>query len=180
HVFLHEFGHAFAGLADEYYSSQVAYSDFYPKGIEPQEPNITALLNPKTLKWRQYLSKGIDIPTDWGKEKREALSAEIRTIYKEMKQKLDSLEKAGASKDEISEVKKSYNQKIADKREELNQVIQKYRYLEGKVGAFEGAGYSSTGLYRPSMDCLMKSNKGMKFCKVCQKAIERMIIYYTK
>jgi len=180
HVFLHEFGHAFAGLADEYYTSQVAYSDFYPKGIEPQEPNITALLNPKTLKWRQYLSKGIDIPTEWGKKERESLSAEIRIIYKEMRQKLDGLKKAGASKDEISEVKKSYKQKIDKKREELDQIIQKYKFLEGKVGAFEGAGYSSTGLFRPSMNCLMKSNKDMKFCKVCQKAIERMILFYTK
>ena len=38
-VFIHEFGHAFAGLADEYYSSSVAYSNFYPKNTEPWEPN---------------------------------------------------------------------------------------------------------------------------------------------
>ncbi|MGB9600208.1 MAG: M64 family metallopeptidase, partial [Myxococcota bacterium] len=40
YIFLHEFGHSFAGLADEYYTSKVAYSDFYPKGLEPWEPNI--------------------------------------------------------------------------------------------------------------------------------------------
>ena len=47
-VFLHELGHSFAGLADEYYTSEVAYNDFYPKGVEPFEPNITALLDPAT------------------------------------------------------------------------------------------------------------------------------------
>ncbi|MCD6116552.1 peptidase M64 [bacterium] len=180
HVFIHEFGHAFAGLADEYYSSQVAYTDFYPKGTEPQEPNITALLNPKTLKWRQYLSKGIDIPTDWGKTERETLSADMSNIYKDMRHKINEMKKSGADQKKIDEVKDSYKKKIDAKKAQLDKIRKKYSYLNGKVGAFEGAGYSSTGLYRPSMDCLMKSNKGMKFCKVCQKAIERMILYYTR
>jgi len=45
YVFLHEFGHHFAALADEYYTSSVAYNDFFPPGIEPIEPNVTALLD---------------------------------------------------------------------------------------------------------------------------------------
>lgn len=63
YVFTHEFGHAFAGLADEYYSSSVAYSDFYPRGVEPWEPNITALLPGQPLKWAKYLTRGVPIPT---------------------------------------------------------------------------------------------------------------------
>lgn len=43
HVFVHEFGHSFAGLADEYFSSEVAYQDFYNLKYEPWEPNITTL-----------------------------------------------------------------------------------------------------------------------------------------
>ncbi len=40
-VFIHEFGHSFAGLADEYYESETAYEDYYPEGVEPWEDNIT-------------------------------------------------------------------------------------------------------------------------------------------
>lgn len=63
YIFLHEFGHSFAGLADEYYTSKVAYSDFYPKGVEPWEPNITAYLNKKEIKWGSMIKKGVPIPT---------------------------------------------------------------------------------------------------------------------
>ncbi len=51
YLFLHEFGHSFAGLADEYYTSDVAYNDFYKPTVEPVEPNITALLEASRLKW---------------------------------------------------------------------------------------------------------------------------------
>lgn len=60
----HEFGHAFAGLADEYFSSDVAYSDFFPPGVEPLEPNITALLNPEKPKWMHLIEPGTPIPTE--------------------------------------------------------------------------------------------------------------------
>lgn len=63
YIFLHEFGHSFAGLADEYYTSQVAYSDFYPKGLEPWEPNITAYLKKDEIKWAELIDKGLPIPT---------------------------------------------------------------------------------------------------------------------
>ncbi|RKY53654.1 MAG: peptidase M64, partial [Candidatus Neomarinimicrobiota bacterium] len=69
YVFVHEFGHAFAGLADEYYSSAVAYNEFYPPGVEPWEPNITALLDPENLKWKKLVEPDIPIPTPWNKEK---------------------------------------------------------------------------------------------------------------
>src|SRR5690606_2797376 len=44
-VFVHEFGHGFAGLGDEYYTSSVAYEDFYNLEVEPWEPNLTTLVN---------------------------------------------------------------------------------------------------------------------------------------
>ena len=66
YVFLHEFGHSFAGLADEYYTSNVAYTDFYPAGYEPRDRNITALDNPAELKWGD-LATGGDLPTEWNK-----------------------------------------------------------------------------------------------------------------
>ena len=63
YVFVHEFGHNFAGLADEYFSSQVSYNDIYPAGIEPWEPNITALLDPDAIKWGDLIKGGTPVPT---------------------------------------------------------------------------------------------------------------------
>lgn len=62
HVFVHEFGHSFAGLADEYFSSEVAYNDFYNLKYEPWEPNITTLVNFDS-KWKDLLPPHTPIPT---------------------------------------------------------------------------------------------------------------------
>jgi hypothetical protein len=61
-VFIHEFGHGFAGLADEYYSSEVAYDEFYPLDVEPWEPNITTLVSFET-KWKEMIQEGTPVPT---------------------------------------------------------------------------------------------------------------------
>lgn len=62
YVFTHEFGHGFAGLADEYYTSDVAYQNFYPLDIEPLDPNITTLVDFES-KWKDMVDKDIPIPT---------------------------------------------------------------------------------------------------------------------
>jgi hypothetical protein len=62
-VAVHEFGHSFAGLADEYYTSDVAYDGFYNLLLEPWEPNITTLVAFKN-KWSDMLTEGISIPTE--------------------------------------------------------------------------------------------------------------------
>lgn len=61
-VFVHELGHSFAGLADEYYESDVAYNDFYHLDIEPWEPNITTLVDFDS-KWKNKLEENTPIPT---------------------------------------------------------------------------------------------------------------------
>lgn len=61
-VFIHEFGHSFAGLGDEYYDSSVAYENFYVLDVEPWEPNITSRVN-FASKWESMLTKGTPIPT---------------------------------------------------------------------------------------------------------------------
>jgi len=61
-VAIHEFGHTFAGLADEYYTSEITYSDFYKLDVEPWEPNITTNVN-FDQKWRQMIPKGTPVPT---------------------------------------------------------------------------------------------------------------------
>ena len=61
-VFIHEFGHGFAGLADEYYTSAVAYDEFYPLETEPWEPNITTRVRFDS-KWEKSIAKDIPVPT---------------------------------------------------------------------------------------------------------------------
>lgn len=61
-LFLHEFGHGFGGLGDEYYTSDVAYEDFGSKNYEPYEPNITNLVN-FNKKWKNMLADSVPVPT---------------------------------------------------------------------------------------------------------------------
>lgn len=70
-VFVHEFGHGFAGLGDEYYDSEVAYEDFYNLNIEPWEPNITTLVD-FSSKWKKMVDNPVEIPTPrkFGNEKK--------------------------------------------------------------------------------------------------------------
>ena len=69
-VFVHELGHSLAGLADEYFSSEVAYQDFYNLEYEPWEPNITTLVDFGS-KWKDLLPAGTPIPTPLDEEHRE-------------------------------------------------------------------------------------------------------------
>lgn len=61
-VFLHEFGHSLAYLADEYIGA-VTYNELHPEGVEPVEPNITRSLDRETLKWRSLLTEDVPLPT---------------------------------------------------------------------------------------------------------------------
>jgi len=74
-VLVHELGHAFAGLADEYYSGKVSYIEYYPDGVEPWEPNITALADPRRIKWKALLTPGVPIPTPALRKYRNAVGA---------------------------------------------------------------------------------------------------------
>ena len=61
-VFTHEFGHCFAGLADEYSGAGSASDDIYLTDKEPWEPNITTLVNFEK-KWKDMLLPGTPVPT---------------------------------------------------------------------------------------------------------------------
>ena len=178
-VFVHEFGHSFAGLADEYYASDVSYNDFYPKGVEPLEPNITALLDPRHVKWADLLSPGIQVPTEYGKERIEALQAEARKILQEAARDVESAKAKGLSEKEIKKVQEMSAQAVKDIQAKIEAVRKEYASVSDKVGVFEGAGYASKGLFRPMIDCLMISSPKQEFCLVCRRAITRMVDYYT-
>lgn len=61
-TFTHEFGHGFTSLADEYWTSDVAYQNFYPLAVEPTDPNITTLVNFDS-KWKDLVEEDTPIPT---------------------------------------------------------------------------------------------------------------------
>lgn len=157
YVYVHEFGHSFGGLGDEYYSSQVAYSDFYQKGVEPWEPNITTLVDTKNLKWKNFVEAGTPIPTPWEKVQ------------------YDSLERERGKLDRLAP---DYYQKREPLFKAQRDILKTTKY-SGKVGAFEGAGYVSEGLYRPAIDCRMFTLSLGGFDPVCRAAIERVIDFYS-
>ena len=162
YVGVHEFAHHFAGLADEYYTSDVAYLPPEHK-TEPWEPNVTALLDPANLKWRDLVAPGTPVPTPWDKDEFDRFERDIQKQRKELRA-------AGKPEADLDALFRLERQK-----EDAMLSTQKYA---GKVGAFEGANYESQGYYRPEVDCIMFT-RHMSFCAVCRRAIERVIAIYT-
>lgn len=69
-VVVHEFGHSFAGLADEYaYESEQI--PMYPHDVEPWEKNITTLADFHG-KWENMIKKGTKVPTPLSKNEKVA------------------------------------------------------------------------------------------------------------
>ena len=179
YIFLHEFGHAFAALADEYYTSSVAYSEFYPKGVEPSEPNITALLDPANLKWKDLLSPGVAVPTLWEKKDFDAMDTAYQKVRTALNERIAAAKRSGAPRVEVEKMQAESERLSLEQAKKVDAYLAASRFA-GKVGAFEGAGYAATGLYRPMVDCIMFSKGAKPYCKVCQGAIERTIAHYTE
>jgi hypothetical protein len=179
-VFVHELGHSFAYLADEYYQSEVSYNDFYPKGIEPLEPNITALLDPVNVKWKDLLTPGIGVPTEYGKDEMEALRAERRAAREAQAKETEEAKRRGAPDKELKRIVEKAKADDAALVAKMEAVRKEYASLDDKVGVFEGAGYASKGLYRPQVYCIMSGNPKNEFCRVCRRAIGRMIEFYSR
>ena len=163
YVFVHEFGHHFAGLADEYFTSAVAYEPS-AKRVEPWEPNVTALLDPKDLKWKDLVAPGTQIPTPWSKEDFEKASAEFQKKRKEIRAANGPEEQMDA----LFREEQAFETKLLSSGPDA-----------GKVGAFEGALYEAKGYYRPQTDCVMFTRDEVPFCAVCRRAIARVIDLYT-
>ena len=163
YVFVHEFGHHFAGLGDEYYTSPVSYTTGGTDHPEPWEPNITA--NGAHPKWMELVSPGTPLPTPWNKEAFEKQQREYQAERRKLREanvpetEMDALFR----REQVIETKMLSEEKYAN-----------------KVGAFEGASYEATGLYRPEADCIMFTRNEVGFCDVCARAINRMIDMHTK
>lgn len=128
-VVVHEFGHSFAGLADEYYYDD-QYVEYYYPDCEPWEQNITTLFDFPS-KWDDMLPVVVSVPS----------SVPQGNVW--------DMIKDGKDPDSL-------------------------------IGVYEGAGYQSKGVYRPYPDCRMKTNAASGFCPVCQRAIARMIEFYSE
>ncbi len=160
YLFVHEFGHAFAGLADEYFTSPVAYTEFTPPQVEPWEVNATALLDPANLKWRDLVATGTPLPTPWDRNA-------FTTLSKQFQQRRATLVDKGAKDEE-------YEVLFAEEKAATKQLLDAQR-AQHAVGAYEGAMYQARGLYRPEVDCVMFSRNRNEFCAVCARGIERVI-----
>lgn len=71
-VVVHEFGHSFGGLADEYFYEEDVMTDIYPLDVEPWEQNISTQVN-FASKWKNMLSPGTPIPTPVEQKKNYAI-----------------------------------------------------------------------------------------------------------
>jgi hypothetical protein len=163
YIFVHEFGHHLAGLADEYFTSETAYLP--PEGLpEPWEPNVTTVKDPAGLKWKDLVSSATPVPTPWNKEAFELHSRDVQKRRRAIRAanrpeaEMDALFRA----QQVEETRMPGREKFA-----------------GAVGAFEGAMYEARGYYRPQADCIMFSRDEVPFCAVCRRALDRIIDLYT-
>ncbi len=164
YIFVHEFAHHFAGLADEYFTSAVAYEPAANR-VEPWEENVTALLDPQALKWRDLVSHDTPIPTPWAKEEFETMSRDYQKRRREIRAANGPEEQMDAlfREEQIHETK----------------LLGSDRY-SGKVGAFEGAMYEPKGYFRPQEDCIMFTRDEAPFCAVCRRSLARVIDLYSR
>ena len=162
YLFVHEFGHHFAGLADEYYTSDVAITNS-PNRPEPWEPNVTA--DPKNPKWKAHLSPGIPLPTPWKKAEFETYS---RATQKE-RRAIRAAQQPESAMDDLFAREKVFETRLLGTDAH-----------SGKVGAFEGANYEALGYFRSQEDCLMFTRDEVGFCAACRAAIEQVIKQYAK
>jgi hypothetical protein len=179
YIFLHEFGHSFGGLADEYYTSDVAYNEFYTAGLEPVEPNITRLLDKENLKWKNLITPGIELPTPWEKESYDKMDYAWQKERREMNSHIAELKRNKAPQKEIDAAQNEYNKKDKIHSDEVDKYLRGSKYWN-KVGAFEGAGYSAKGMYRSMLDCLMFSKGTKPFCKVCEDHVKKVIDHFAE
>ena len=164
YIFVHEFGHHLAGLADEYYTSDVAYLPPAEK-VEPWEPNVTALLDSLKLKWRDLVTPGTPLPTPWPK-------GEFEAMQQERQERRRALRAANRPEREMNAL---FTEELARDTALLDSPA-----LKGKVGAFEGANYEAKGYYRPQSDCIMFTRDDVGFCAVCRRALQETLDLYAK
>jgi hypothetical protein len=161
YVFVHEFGHHFAGLADEYYTSDVAYGAA-PDRPEPWELNVTA--DPASPRWKDVVTPGTPLPTPWAKEAFEAAQKEIQARRRRIR----------AEKRPEEEMEALFREEQA----KVDALLAEGPHAAA-VGAFEGAMYEAKGYYRAQANCIMFTRHS-EFCRACRRAIERVVDLHAR
>ena len=162
---MHEFGHHIAGLADEYYTSDVAYLPAADR-VEPWEPNATALLDPASAE--------VEGPRHAGHADADAVAERgVRAVHEG--------DSAAAPRDPRREPAGSRDGRAVPRGGGARHGAARTTAPHaGKVGAFEGANYEARGYYRPQADCIMFTRDNVPFCAVCRRAIEAILDLYTR
>ncbi len=161
YVLVHEFAHHFAGLADEYYTSAVAYESTSERP-EPWEPNATA--SGTSPKWLDLVTPGVPLPTLWAKEAFEKAQKEIQARRRRIRGE-------GRPEEEMEALFREEQQRV--------EALLGQGSHATSVGAFEGAMYEARGYFRPQANCMMFT-RSEEFCAVCRRALEKMIDLYSR
>jgi hypothetical protein len=146
YLIVHEFGHNFAGLADEYFI--LAECKKSKKAAEPWKPNITASIDRASLKWGDLIASDTPIPTTWSKDKYVEFDNAFINHYFRLRNKK-------ASEDDVDKL-------IGEAVPHETAMLEREKY-SGKVGAFEGASNEACGLYRPEVNCTMFTPQSKSF-----------------
>jgi len=163
YLMIHEMGHHMGALADEYYTSPIEY-EAHSISLEPWERNITALHDKENIKWKNLVEDGTPIPTPWNK-------AEFDKFGYQIQKERDSLRRAGVAESVMEEL-------FLRQKKGEEEFISKEEFAD-IIGAFEGAGYHATGMYRSQLNCIMYTRHTV-FCKVCQNTLNDVINQYSK
>jgi hypothetical protein len=163
YLFVHEFAHHFAGLADEYYTSPVAYEP-PDRIVEPWPANVTATADAARVKWRDLLTAGVPVPTPWPKEPFEAMSKDFQSRRARIR----------AEKRPESDMTRLFR----EEQEAEMKLLSSAEHAR-KVGLFQGANYDARAFYRPEIDCVMFTRNRVPFCRVCQRALSAVIDRHT-
>ena len=162
YVFVHEFGHHFAGLADEYYTSDVAYEGGRERP-EPWEPNATA--DGASPKWKALVQPGTPLPTPWQKQAYEEASYKTQARRRDLRAR----NRPETEMDALFEEQKAFETRFLGTDAHARE-----------VGAFEGANYEAKGYFRAQEDCVMFTRDDVPFCAACRAGIEKVIAQYTR
>ncbi|MDY0279535.1 MAG: M64 family metallopeptidase [Salinivirgaceae bacterium] len=163
YLFVHEFGHHFADLADEYYTSATSY-EMGGTIKEPWELNVTIQMEHSAIKWNELIDPTMPLPTPWDKEKFDTHSIEIQKIRTEMRKR----------KAPEYQMTKLFRQQ-QNHEDSLFKTMENY----GKVGLFEGAQYHALGVYRSAHNCTMFT-RTLEFCPACVRAFNLVGERYLK
>jgi len=107
---------------------------------------------------------GTPIPTAWNK-------AEFDKFGYQIQKERDSLRRAGVAESVMEEL-------FLRQKKGEEEFISKEEFAD-IIGAFEGAGYHATGMYRSQLNCIMYTRHTV-FCKVCQNTLNDVINQYSK